>query len=112
MTIGGVEALAAEVGIARDVVRAAVQSLTPAGAVAPSEPPRSNRWLGGPTTLLFERVVDGEGPDSEWVGMGDEIRRALNNGGQVGQFGRSFSWGATRRGRAPPDPAGAAQGGG
>src|SRR5213078_2840411 len=37
MTIGGVEALAAEVGIARDVVRAAVQSLTPAGAVAPSE---------------------------------------------------------------------------
>src|SRR5256886_9230422 len=34
MTIGGVEALAAEVGIARDVVRAAVQSLTPAGAGA------------------------------------------------------------------------------
>src|SRR5438105_6005704 len=57
MTIGGVEALAAEVGIARDVVRAAVQSLTPAWAVAPSEPPRPPRWLGGPKTRLFERVV-------------------------------------------------------
>ena len=103
MTIGGVEALAAEVGIARDVVRAAVQSLTPAGAVAPSEPPRSNRWLGGPTTLLFERVVDGEVPDSEWLGMVDEIRRALNNVGQVSQFGRSFSWVATRRGASQRD---------
>src|SRR5438445_146213 len=103
MTIGGGEALAAEVGIARDVVRAAVQSLTPAGAVAPSEPPRSNRWLGGPTTLLFERVVDGEVPDSEWLGMVDEIRRALNNVGQVSQFGRSFSWVATRRGASQRD---------
>src|SRR2546429_9837513 len=82
MTIGGVEALAAEVGIARDVVRAAVQSLTPAGAVAPSEPPRSNRWLGGPTTLLFERGGDGEGADSEWLGMRSEERR-------VGEEGRS-----------------------
>src|SRR5438132_1019252 len=103
MTIGGVEALAAEVGIARDVVRAAAQSLTPAGAVAPSEPPRSNRWLGGPTTLLFERVVDGEVPDSEWLGMVDEIRRALKNVGQVSQFGRSFSWVAARRGASQRD---------
>src|SRR5256885_46196 len=103
MTIGGVEALAAEVGIARDVVRAAVQSLTPAGAVAPSEPPRSNRWLGGPTTLLFERVVEGEVPDSEWLGMVDEIRRALKNVGQVSQFGRSFSRVAARRGASQRD---------
>src|SRR5438105_10757368 len=103
MTIGGVEALAAEVGIARDVVRAAAQSLTPAGAGAPSEPPRSNRWLGGPTTLLFERVVEGEVPDSEWLGMVDEIRRALKNVGQVSQFGRSFSWVAARRGASQRD---------
>src|SRR3989440_393947 len=103
MTIGGVEALAAEVGIARDVVHAAAQSLTPAGAVAPGGPPRSNRWLGGPTTLLFERVVVGEVPDSEWPGMVDEIRRALNNVGQVSQFGRSFSWVATRRGASQRD---------
>src|SRR5947208_1144680 len=103
MTIGGVEALAAEVGIARDVVHAAARSLTPDGAVAPGEPPRSNRWLGGPTTLLFERVVDGEVPDSEWPGMVDEIRRALNNVGQVSQFGRSFSWVAARRGASQRD---------
>jgi len=103
MTIGGVEALAAEVGIARDVVQAAARSLTPAGTVASGESPRSNRWLGGPTTLLFERVVDGEVPDSEWPGMVDEIRRALNNVGQVSQFGRSFSWVAARRGASQRD---------
>src|SRR2546430_76831 len=103
MTIGGVEALAAEVGIARDVVQAAARSLTPAGTVASGESPRSNRWFGGPTTLLFERVVDGEVPDSEWPGMVDEIRRALNNVGQVSQFGRSFSWVAARRGASQRD---------
>ena len=103
MTIGGVEALAAEVGIARDVVQAAARSLTPAGTAVSRESPSSNRWLGGPTTLLFELVVDGEVPDSEWPGMVDEIRRALNNVGQVSQFGRSFSWVAARRGASQRD---------
>src|SRR5207302_10732136 len=59
--------------------------------------------LGGPRTLLCERGVDGEVPDSEWLGMVDEIRRALNNVGQVSQFGRSFSWVATRRGASQRD---------
>jgi hypothetical protein len=104
MTIGGVEALAAEVGIAPEVVRAAAQSLTPTrGPVAPLAPPRRNRWLGGPTTLRFERVVDGELPDTEWPMMVDEIRRVLTNVGQVSQFGRSFSWVATRRGASQRD---------
>src|SRR5438876_1178561 len=85
-----------------DAVRAG-RFLTPAGTVASGESPRSNRWLGGPTTLLFERVVDGEVPDSEWPGMVDEIRRALNNVEQVSQFGRSFSWVAARRGASQRD---------
>src|SRR3989454_9794724 len=61
MTIGGVEALAAEVGIAPEGVRAAARAVGPAGpAPTPVEAPRPNRWLGGPTTLRFERVVEGE----------------------------------------------------
>ena len=89
MTIGGVEALAAEVGIARDVVRAAAQALS-------REPPRRNPWIDGPTSLSFERVVEGELPDTEWQVLVDEIRRVLRKAGQVSQFGRSFSWVASR----------------
>jgi serine/threonine protein kinase len=89
MTIGGVEALAAEVGIAPHVVRAAAQSLS-------LEPPRRNPWIDGPTSLVYERVVEGELPDSEWQVLVDEIRRVLRNAGQTSQFGRSFSWVAGR----------------
>ncbi len=104
MTIGGVEALAAEVGIAPNVVRAAVQSVsTPGASGAVGVAPKRNRWLGGPTSLRFERVVEGELPQTEWEVVVDEIRRSLRNTGQVSQFGRSFSWAATRRGELPRD---------
>jgi len=94
MTIGAVEALAAEVGIAPDVVRAAADSLRPSpGAVtAPPEPIRSNPWVGGPTTIVIERVVEGELPETEYSVLVDETRRGLKNVGQVSQLGRSFSW--------------------
>jgi len=104
MTIGGVEALAAEVGIAPDTVRAAAASLRPSGGVsgASLQPPiRSNPWIGGPTRIAVERVVEGEVPESEYSVMVDETRRMLQNVGQVSQLGRSFSWvaspGATQR---------------
>lgn len=95
MTIGGVEALAAEVGIAPGTVRRAADSLrvsrreTPAHAV---EPLKSNPLAGGPTTVVIERVVEGELPESEYAVMVDETRRFLKNVGQVSQLGRSFSW--------------------
>ncbi len=97
MTMGGVEALAAEVGIAPGVVRQAEQALrsTPSGA---PESPRPNRLIGGPTSLLYERVVEGELLEEDYSALVEEIRSTLNNVGQVSQFGRSFSWIATRRG--------------
>ncbi len=93
MTIGGVEALAGEVGVAPQVVRAAAESLQ-APYVAPGSlaPNRINRWVSGPTEILFERVVEGELPESEYATMVDEIRRVMRNPGMVSQFGRSFSW--------------------
>ena len=104
MTIGGVEQLAGEVGIAPDVVRAAARSLASSGATpVPAEPPRRNLWIGGPTALHYERVVEGEVPDTDWPAMVDEIRRRLRNVGQVSQFGRSFSWVAARRGASQRD---------
>ena len=87
------------VGIAPATVRAAAREVTPAGApILPPTPRPPNRWIGGPTTILFERVVQGELPDAEWPVLVDEIRRSVGNVGQVSQFGRSFSWVATRRG--------------
>jgi len=97
LTLGGVEALAGEVGIPRDMVRSAAESLamsdppTDSGLLAPS-----NRWLGGPTKLLYERVIEGELPEGEFPVMVGEIRRVLQNVGQVSQLGRSFSWSSHR----------------
>jgi hypothetical protein len=97
MTIGGVEALAGEVGIAPDVVRAAARALTPDRGVGFAlEPPRRNPWIDGPTALAYERVVEGELPDADWQVLVDEIRHVMKNAGQVSQFGRSFSWVAAR----------------
>jgi serine/threonine protein kinase len=94
MTAGGVEALAAEVGIAPEAVRAAVGSLTSVTPM-PIEPNKKNRLIGGPTVISFERVVEGELPEAEYPALVDEIRQHLGNIGQVSQLGRSFSWAAS-----------------
>jgi hypothetical protein len=98
MTIGGVEEIAREVGIPVELVRSVAQSLearatptAPAGT-AVGETNRRNPFLGAPTRLVYERVVDGELPDAEFPLLVDEIRRALRNVGQVSQLGRSFAW--------------------
>jgi serine/threonine protein kinase len=98
MTIGGVEALAAEVGIPAELVRSAARSLDVRDAtpVTPAAPPSRNRLIGGPTRLLYERVVEGEVADADFPVLVDEIRRVLSNVGQVSQLGRSFTWSATR----------------
>ena len=96
MTIGGVEALAGEVGVAPGLVRAAADSLQVPAPDVTAGANRTNPWVAGPTELFFERVVEGELPESEYATVVEEIRRTLRNAGQVSQFGRSFSWVAAR----------------
>ena len=100
MTIGGVQALAGEVGVAPELVRAAADSLrrptTPNPSGRPANQP--NPWIAGPTRLLFERLVEGELPVEEYETVVDEIRQILQDAGQVTQFGRSFTWSAARPG--------------
>ncbi|HET9385360.1 MAG TPA: serine/threonine-protein kinase [Gemmatimonadales bacterium] len=100
MTIGSVEALAGEVGVAPDLVRAAADSLrrpsTPNPAARPANKP--NPWIAGPTRLHFERSVEGELPEEEYETVVDEVRQILQDAGQVTQFGRSFTWSAARPG--------------
>lgn len=98
MTIGGVEALAAEVGIPADMVREAATRIqrAPASPLMPSVPPARNKWLNGPTRIALERVIDGELPEAEYPTLVDEIRHILKNGGIVSQLGRSFTWSPSR----------------
>jgi len=98
MTIGGVEALAAEVGIKPEIVRAAARAVEPAGTPPPGTPSKVNRIIGGPTRLVFERVVEGELPDTEYETVVGEIRQVMGNVGIVSQLGRSFSWSYARQG--------------
>ncbi len=98
MTIGGVEALAAEVGIAPDVVRQAAESMATVSTPADALTPPSNFWVGRSTTLAVERVIEGELPEVEYAVLVDEIRRVLDQPGQVSQLGRSFAWSTVRGG--------------
>lgn len=96
MTLGGVEAIAGEVGIAPETVRAAAQALRatprPRPEVLSKTSPEVKRLIGGPATLTFERVVDGELAEGDYQAIVDEIRLVLHNVGQVSQLGRSFTW--------------------
>ncbi len=103
MTIGGVESLAAEVGIEPAVVRSAAKSLEKRSSQAPAAPARVSRVLGAPSTLMFERIVEGELPQSEFPTLVEEIRRELQHVGQVSQLGWSFSWTMTRSGNMRRD---------
>ena len=73
MTLGGVEALGAEVGIAADRIREAATLCAPLGVqLARSRPmaQQRNRWLNGPTRIALERVMEGELPESEYAHAG------------------------------------------
>ena len=99
MTIGGVEEIAGEVGVKPELVRQAAESLRRPSTPNPSGPANvRNPWVGGPTRLIFERVLDGELPESEYETVVDEIRQVLQDAGQVSQFGRSFTWSSQRPG--------------
>jgi hypothetical protein len=102
MTLGGVEALAAEVGVTPELVREAAKSLRTSGGsgVAPAVTPPS-AWspvIGGPTRLFYEREVEGELPDAEFPVLVEEIQHVMQHVGLVSQLGRSFSWTMSRSG--------------
>ena len=95
MTLGGVEALGAEVGIDPELVRSAARGVgaQSAGLTGGSTAEATySRTAGGPTRTYYERVVEGELPDGEFPYVVEEIRRVMGNAGQVSQLGRSFSW--------------------
>ena len=97
MTISGVEALGAEVGIAPEHIRRAAQGTT-RPALTQDLVGRENKWAGGPTRIFIERIVEGELPETSFFYLVEEIRTVLGNAGQVSQLGPSFTW---SMGKAP-----------
>ncbi len=87
LSLGGVQQIAAEVGIPPRYVDQAARSVD-----RPTEPPSHNAFLGAPTMLQFERIVDGEVPESEYPELVEEIRTALGNIGEIDTLSRSLTW--------------------
>jgi len=100
MTIGGVEAIAAEVGIAPNLVRSAAAAVSPRstfGSLSPIEPVKPIAIIGGPKRIVLERVVTGELRELEFPPLIDEVRRAFQNVGYASQLGGSITWSMSGR---------------
>jgi hypothetical protein len=109
LTIGGIEQAAAEAGIAVERVRDAARVVTSKDraegrAVAPVDAtgqlpdpsPGLTRLFGAPTVLAYERILEGELPESEFPLLIEECRAAFGQVGQVNTLGRSVSWNLIR----------------
>jgi hypothetical protein len=99
LSLGGVEQVAAQVGIAPEHVREAVRDLE-RGAAAPLSPdaaarPASTFRKG---RLVVERTISGEIPDVAYEAMVHEINARLGFVGTVSGVGRSLHWSGTKPG--------------
>jgi serine/threonine protein kinase len=100
MTMGGVEQVGRDVGIPTEFIRSAAKAISPrasrdlrATSREGSLPrPKRNWFIGGPTRILFERIVEGELDESDYSIMVEEIRILMKEVGMVSQLGRSFTW--------------------
>jgi hypothetical protein len=94
LTMGGVEQVAAQVGIPPEHVREAARELTrrPSGPV----PAVGGEWRQhrGPKwdRLVSEEVVEGEIPDSAFPRMVEEIQRRLDLVGHASVIGGTLTW--------------------
>ena len=93
MTLGGVEQIARDVGIDTRAVRSAAASLSrPSARDTGVDAPKYNYFIGGPTRIVYERIVEGELPDAEFPTLVEEIRNSMKEMGRVSQLGRTFTW--------------------
>jgi hypothetical protein len=112
LSIGGIEQIAAEVGVSPEHVGQAVGELVPLGTaraqaqirqataeapplkpgeVAPS-PSIAGEFLGSPVKLTTDRTVAGENVVSLYAGMVEEIQRVVGTPGRAATLGRSLTW--------------------
>jgi hypothetical protein len=87
LTLLEVEQIAREAGIDPKLIRQAAHGLD-----RPSETSRPSPWLGAPTHLVFERVIDGEIPTDDFEPLINEIRRTMSDNGVPSVLGRTLAW--------------------
>jgi hypothetical protein len=87
LSLGGVQQIAAEVGIPPRHVDQAARVVD-----RPTAPPSHNAFLGAPHILQFERIVDGEVPEDEYPELVEELRAAFGNIGEIDTLSRSLTW--------------------
>jgi hypothetical protein len=87
MTIEEIEAAAKEAGIDQALVRKAARELQ-----RPIPTGNHSAFLGGPSSIRIERVIDGEVPEDAYELIVEEIRAHLGEMGQVSSLGRSLAW--------------------
>lgn len=93
LSLSQVEQIAKEAGIDPLLVRRAAQ-----GIDHPSESNRPSPWVGAPTRLVFERVVDGEIPVEAYEPLVNEMRRTFGDNGIPSVLGRTLAWTTTTTG--------------
>jgi len=109
LSIGTIEQVAAEAGIAPDHVRAAIQQVGPA-AGSPADPAGPGVIATTTGTSLdrkaekisAHRIVDGEVPTTEHEALAAEIQGMLGQAGHVTSLGRSFTWTSTSQSAGDP----------
>ena len=93
MSLKTVQQIADNVGISPERVQRAARRLEIREPVAPpAESGAGAVWLGGPTVIASERIVDGEVTQAVYEDMVDEVQATISAVGQVGTLGRSLTW--------------------
>ncbi len=90
LSLGGIQQIAADVGIPPQMVERAAHEL---GARLSPERPLQRHWFtGSANRIVVERIVDGEVSDAEYPTMVDEIRITTGAQGQSSTLGRALAW--------------------
>ncbi len=99
MSLRTVRQIAGEVGISADRVERAARKLK---SREPAQPPAESGaaavWLGSPTQIALERVVDGEVTETAYEEIVEEVQATISNVGHAARFGRSLTWSTAHSG--------------
>ncbi len=87
LTLQDVEQIAKEAGIDPLLIRRAAQ-----GIDHHIESIRPSPWLGAPTRIVLERVVDGEIGPEHYESLVNEMRRTFSDNGIPSVLGRTLAW--------------------
>jgi len=93
LSLPEIEQIAREAGIDPKLIRQAAHGLD-----RPSETARPSAWLGAPTRLVFERVIDGEISVDDFEPLINEIRRTFGDNGLPSVLGRTLAWTSSYQG--------------